>query len=168
MIVHGFTISAFGRLASRHRIETAKLARGAVDYLTSVLESHGNEFQVQIPLRGCGHIDLHWQSEHFSCALANFLSEGQLLATAVVVSGMRPQADQKVLRMGQTALENVCSAAGQAGPADELEHIQARPALASIHWSGEDRRKMELLGDVEICLAAAFLERSFRAGELAP
>jgi len=51
---------------------------------------------------------------------------------------------------------------------EDLLKIGERPALASIRWSSESRKTMDLLADMEVCLAAAFLERAFKEGELAP
>lgn len=167
MVFHSFVVSALGHRAKMEKHDSAKLTREAVGFFTSLLDRHGSQFQALIPIRGIGNLDLQWSSDHFSCAMATFSSEGELLATDVIVSGMNPEADRKALRMCQTALTNVCSAAGERAPAEDLLKIAERPAAASIRWSSENRKTMDMLADMEICLAAAFLDRSFKAGEFA-
>lgn len=166
MIIHGFTISAFGHCAGKQLHDSRKLTRPAMSYLTSLLESHGNEFQLQIPMRGVGQIDLHWNSDHLSSGLGSLSAGGDLVSTIVIMSGINAEADQKTLAMAQTALENVCGAAGKEPPARDLLEIKDRPAVATIRWSALERKAMTLLTDMEICLAAAFLERSFKTAEL--
>jgi hypothetical protein len=167
MIFHGYTISALGRCANKEKHDSDKLAREAVEFFGAFLDRHGNKFQAVIPLKGVGRLDLDWTSDHLSCAMATFASEGELLATDVIVSGISPQADMGVLKFGQTALENVCGMAEESVFEDLLK-IGERPALASIRWSSESRKTMDLLADMEVCLAAAFLERAFKEGALAP
>ena len=167
MNIHGFTFSAFGHCASKEIHDSRKLTHEALAYLTSVLDMHGNEFQLQIPMRGVGKVELHWNSEHLSCGLASFSAEGELLSTVVITSGIDAEADQKALEKGQVALRNVCAAAGEEAPAEELLRIQERPAMASIRWSTRDRKAMDLLTDMEVCLAGAFLERAFKTREMA-
>lgn len=165
MIIHGFTISAFGHCADRRQFDSARLVRAAVGYLISLLDKHGNSFRAKIPLKGAGHIDLRWTSDHLSCGIGTFYAEGELLSTNVMVSGISAEADRKALETAQAALSKVCSAAG-AEAAQELLLIDKRPALATIRWTTRSRRLMDLVGDMEICLAAAFLERAFHTGEI--
>ena len=166
MIIHGFTISAFGHCAGKQKYDSRKLARNAVSYLTSMLESHGNDFQLNIPMKGIGEIELRFTSENLSCALVTFSAGDELLSTNVIASGIKPEADTKALEMGQVALKNVCEAAEEEVPAEDLLRITERPALATIRWTTRDRKTMDLLADMELCFAAAFLERSFKTGEM--
>ena len=166
MIIHGFTISAFGHCAGKQTYDSTKLAVRALAYLTSLLESHGNDFQLNLPMRGVGEIELRLTSGHLSWGLASFSAAGELLSTNVMLSGINLEADKKALEMGQTALRNVCQAAGEPPPADDLLTILERPAVATIRWSTRDRKTMDLLADMETCFAAAFLERSFRSGQI--
>jgi hypothetical protein len=165
MIIHGFAISAFGHCAEKSEHESAKLVRSAVGYLTSLLEGHGNSFHAKIPLKRVGYIDLRWTSEHLSAGIGTFYVEADLLSTNIMVSGINPAADQKVLETGQSALRKVCETAGER-VADDLLRIQERPAVATIRWSTRDRKAMDLVADMEICLAAAFLEQAFKSGEM--
>ena len=71
------------------------------------------------------------------------------------------------LKTGQTALAKVCRAAEENAHEDLLK-IGERPAVASIRWSSESRKTIDLLADMEICLAGAFIERAFREDALAP
>ncbi len=166
MIFHAFTVSAFGHVASKQKQDSLKLARDAVGFFSALLDRHGNEFHALIPIKGVGNLDLQWKSEHLSCAMANVSSQGELLTTDLIVSGINPEADRKALRQCQTALENVCQAAGERAPSEDLLKIPERPALACIRWYSDRRKTMDMLADMEICLAAAFLERSFKAGAM--
>jgi len=166
MIIHGFTISAFGHCAGKQEHDSRKLARNAVGYLTSLLDSYGNEFQLNVPMKGVGEIELRMSSKHLSCGMASFSAGGELLSTNVMVSGVNLEADKEALRMGQVALTNVCAAAEEAPPADDIVNILERPSLATIRWTTRDRKMMDLLADIEICFAAAFLQRAFRGAEI--
>ncbi len=135
-------------------------------YLTSLLDSHGNEFQLSVPMKGVGEIELRMSSKHLSCGIASFSSGSELLSTNVMVSGINLEADKEALRMGQVALTNVCAAAEEAPPADDIVNILERPSLATIRWTTRDRKTMDLLADMEVCFAAAFLQRAFRGAEM--
>ena len=167
MIFHAYTISALGHCANREKHDTGKLARDAVGFFAVLLDRRGNKFQAVIPLKGVGNLDLDWTCDHLSCAMATFSSQGELIATDLIVSGIAPQADMATLKTGQTALGKVCRAAEENAHEDLLK-IGERPAVASIRWSSESRKIIDLLADMEICLAGAFLERAFREGALAP
>jgi hypothetical protein len=166
MTIHGFTISAFGHCASKQNFDSSKLARNAVTYLMSVLDSHGGNFNLKLPMKGVGEVELQWTSEHLSWAMASFINKDQLLSTLVMVSGINLEADQHALEMAQAALEDVCKAAGEQ-PQDDLMQIAERPSVATIRWATSDRRTLDLITDMETCLAAAFLERAFDAGSRA-
>jgi len=167
MQFHVFMVSAFGHVASKQKHDSLKLARDAVGFFSTLLDRHGGEFQAVIPIKGVGNLNLQWKSEHLSCAMASISSQEELLTTDLIVSGINPEADHKALLQCQAALENVCRAAGERPPSEDLLKIPERPALACIRWSSESRKTMDMLADMEICLAAAFLERSFKSGEMA-
>jgi hypothetical protein len=166
MTIHGFTISAFGHCASKQNFDSNKLARNAVVYLTSVLDSHGGNFNLKLPMKGVGEVELQWTSEHLSWAMASFITKDELLSTLVMVSGINLEADRQALEMAQSALEDVCRALGEE-PHDDLLQIAERPSVATIRWATPERRTLDLITDMETCLAAAFLERAFEAGRMA-
>lgn len=166
MTIHGFTISAFGHCAGRQNFDSNKLSRNAVEYLMSLLDSHGGNFNLKLPLKGVGQIELQWTSEHLSWAMASFVHKDELLSTLVMVSGINLEADQHALEMAQAGLEDVCRAIGEQ-PQDDLIRIVERPSVATIRWATSDRRTLDLISDMETCLAAAFLERAFDAGSRA-
>jgi hypothetical protein len=125
-----------------------------------LLDSHANSFKARIPLRGFGHIELQWQSDDFSCALATFSIEDEMLSTDVVMSGLRPEADRKVQQAAHAMVQDLCQAAGEQS-SDGLLRADQRPAVACIRWSTKERKGMDVVRDLEICLAVAFLERGF-------
>jgi len=162
MILHGYTISALGHLADSSRQDTESLPRDAVVNAGRLLDSHANTFKARIPLRGFGHIELQWNSDDFSCALATFSLDDEMLSTDVVLSGLRPEADKKVQQAAHAMVQDVCQAAGERA-ADGLLRADQRPAVACIRWSTKERAGMNVVRDLEICLAAAFLERGQRS-----
>ncbi|MFB3776831.1 MAG: hypothetical protein ACE141_04445 [Bryobacteraceae bacterium] len=165
MILHRYTVSAVGHLADWREMETSRLPRSAVEDAGELLDSHGATFQARIPVKGFGHIELRWKSEDFSCAVATFAAEDDMLSTDVVLSGLRPEADGKAQQAGQAMIRDVCKSASEVAT-DGLLRADKRPAIACIRWSTRQRTGMDLVNDLEICLAAAFLERGFRASQL--
>ena len=135
-------------------------------YLTELLDRHGDNFETKMPLKGIGEIELRWFSAHLSSGTATFFADGEPLSTNVMVSGIRPEADSEALAAAHSTLLKFCKAAGERA-SDALLRIEERPALASVRWSARDRREMEAVLDIEICLAAAFLERAYETGKLA-
>jgi hypothetical protein len=111
-------------------------------------------------LKGFGHIELHWKSDDFSCALATFLLDEEMLSTDVILSGLRPEADRKVQQAAHAMVQELCQSAGERAT-DGLLRADQRPAVACIRWSTKERKGMNVVRDLEICLAVAFLERGF-------
>ena len=162
MILHRYIVSAVGHLADSQELETSRVSRSAVEDAGRLLDLHGNTFQARLPLKGFGHIELHWKSEDFSCALATFSVEDGMLSTDVILSGLRPEADQKAQQSAQAMVQQVCESGGEQA-AEGLYRADQRPAVACIRWSTKERKGMDLVMDLEICLATAFLYRAFRA-----
>ena len=159
MILHDYTISALGHLAHSTQRDSANLPREAVDNAGRLLDAHGNSFKARVPLKGFGHIDLHWKSDDFSCALATFSIAEEMLSTDVVLSGLRPEADRKVQQAAYAMVQELCQSAGEQA-SDGLLRADQRPAVACIRWSTKERKGMDVVMDLEICLAAAFLEHA--------
>lgn len=162
MVVHSYTISALGHLAASGRLDTGNLPLEAVDNAGRMLDTHANTFKARIPLRGFGHIELDWKSEDYSCALATFSLEDEMLSTNVVLSGLRPEADRKVQEAANAMIEQVCQAAGEPA-ADGVLRATRRPAVMCIRWSSKEHTGMNVVRDLEMCLAAAFLDRGQRS-----
>ena len=162
MLLHSYTISALGHLADLSKQDTANLPRGAVDNAGRLLDSHANTFKARIPLRGFGHIELDWKSEDYSCALATFSLDDEMLSTEVVLSGLRPEADRKVQETAHAMVEQLCQAAGEKA-SDGLMRANGRPAVIFVRWSTKERAGMNVVRDLEVCMAAAFLERGQRS-----
>ena len=165
MTVHDYTISALGHLARSARLDSTDLPREAVDNAGRLLDAHGNSYRARVPLKGFGHIELHWKSEDFSCALATFSLDEEMLSTDVILSGLRPEADRKVVQAAQAMVQDLCDAVGEPST-DGLLHADKRPAVACIRWSSQERKGMDVVRDLELCLAVAFLERGQRSARL--
>jgi hypothetical protein len=165
MRLHHYTVSAMGHLADSREQDSSRAPRSAVEDAGRLLDSHGNTFQARIPLRGFGHVELRWKSDDFSCALATFAVEDDVLSTDVILSGLRPDADRKVQQSAHAMVENVCASAGEQA-SEGIYRADKRPAVACIRWSTRERTGMDLVLDLETCLAIAFLERAFHTVKL--
>jgi hypothetical protein len=162
MILHSYTISALGHIADSSKRDTDDLPADAVNNAGRLLDSHASTFKARIPLKGFGHIELDWRSEDYSCALATFSLDDEPLSTNVILSGLRPEADRKVLQSAYAMIRQVCETAEER-PADGLLRVTQRPTLACIRWSTRERTGMNVVRDLEMCLAAAFLDRGFKS-----
>jgi len=91
--------------------------------------------------------------------------EGDILSTDVILSGLRPEADHKAQQSGQSMIQDVCKSVGKTA-AEGLFRADKRPAVACIRWSTKERKGMDVVMDLEICLATAFLERGFDTAKL--
>jgi hypothetical protein len=85
-----------------------------------------------------------------------------MFSTVVILSGLRPEADSKVQIAIQGMLNEVCLAAGET-VSDDLLKMDRRPAVACIRWSSSEEKGMDVVRDLELCLAAAFVQRGFNA-----
>jgi hypothetical protein len=160
VVLHEYTISALGHLAGYRERETAKLGLSAVEGAGMLLDRHGGVFQARMAVKGFENLKLHWKSEDYSCALATFSADEEVLSAAVIMSGLRPEADAKVRGAAQGMIESFCRAAGEPA-SDGLMRADKRPMVACIRWSTKDRKGMSEVRDLEVCLAAAFLARAF-------
>jgi hypothetical protein len=160
MILHRYTISALGHLAGSSEQNCAALPRSAVEDAGRLLDRHGNKFQARVPLKGFGHVELRWKSDDFSCALATFTAEDDMLSTDVILSGLRPDADRMLQQSAQAMVRQVCQSGGEQA-AEGIYHADKRPAVACIRWSAKEGKGMAQVMDLEVCLATAFLERAF-------
>lgn len=160
MVLNEYTISALGHLAAHRERDTSRLSRAAVEGAGVMLDKHVGSFQARLAIKGFQNLSLTWKSDDYSCALASFVEGGEVLSAAVVLSGLRPEADAKVLAAAQKMIEDVCRAAG-APASGGLHQAVKRPMLASIRWSTSERKGMPEILELELCLAAAFLERAF-------
>ena len=165
MILHRYIVSALGHLVDSGQRDSSRIPRSAVENAGRLLDANGNKFQARIPIKGLGHIQLDWRSDDYSCAMASFIAGEEMLSTDAILSGLRPDADRKVLESAQAMVRELCQSAGEKA-ADGIYRTDKRPAVACIRWSTQEREGMDLVEDLELCLAAAFLERGFRASSL--
>ncbi len=166
MILHEYTISALGHLANSKEQDLAALPRDAVGNAGRLLDRHGNKFQATIAGSGSDGFRLQWESDDLSCAKATFSAGQEMLSTNIILSGLRPEADRRLLAATHEMLKDICRAAG-ATASDGLLKLPHRPALVYVRWSSREEKGMDVVRDLEVCLAAAFLERGFEAVRLA-
>jgi hypothetical protein len=167
MIIHGYTVSALGRLADTREHNSTHVPRRAVEGASRLLGVNGREFVARLGMKGLENVDLHWKSSDYSAALVTFAEDKDLLSTVVIVSGVRPEADRQALEAAQAMLRSVCETVGETA-AEDLLQASERPAVVSIHWATRDHKAMSLVKDMEICFATTFLERAFASAKLMP
>jgi len=160
VVLNEYTISALGHLAGHRERESSRLSRAAVEGAGVMLDKHAGSFQARVAIKGFQDLSLTWKSDDYSCALASFADGEEVLSAAVVLSGLRPEADAKVLAVAQQMIDGFCRAAGEQA-SDGLRQAVKRPMLASVRWSTSERKGMSEILELELCLAVAFLERAF-------
>jgi hypothetical protein len=139
--------------------------RPAIENAGRILDSKGSSFQAVMPLPGFGQIELRWKSDDFSCALVSFVADGEMLSTDAILSGLRPEADRKVQQAGHALIQDLCNSSSESA-AEGVLGADRRPAIICIRWSTAERKGMNLVRDLEMCLAIAFLERGFQTAKL--
>ena len=120
MIIHGYTVSALGRLADTREHNTTQVPRRAVEGANRLLGVNGREFVARLGMKGLENVELHWKSTDFSAALVTFAEDNDLLSTEVIVSGIRPEADRQALEAAQVMLRSVCETVGETAAEDLL------------------------------------------------
>ncbi len=160
MVLNQYTISALGHVAALREHETSALGRSAVKRAGELLDQRGSSFEARVVLRGFGDLRVNWTSEDYSCALAIFSVDDEVLSADVILSGLRPEADEKARAAALKLIGDFCLSTGET-PADGLARAEKRPMVACIRFSTSERKGMSQVRDLELCLAAAFLERAF-------
>jgi hypothetical protein len=160
-----YTVSALGHLVDSRNDDSSSLPRSMVEDAGRMLDLRGNNFQAQLPWKGAGQVELRWKSDDFSCALATFVADGDMLSTDVILSGLRLEPDRKAQQDGQAMIQELCDGAGETA-AEGILRADKRPAVVCIRWVTSERQEMDLVKDLEMCFAAAFLERGFQTARL--
>src|SRR5690349_2228582 len=93
---HDITIGAAGGLRSRRTHDSAALRPAAVATFRDLVERHGEEFSVVLPVEGLDRIELAL-TRAGSAALATFWARGAPVTTSALVPGIDPGDDRKAL-----------------------------------------------------------------------
>ena len=151
---HAVTIDAAAGLRSRRTHDSATLLPAAVEVFRDLIERHGEEFRVPLPVKGLEHIELDL-TRAGSAALATFWSRGEPVTMSALAPGLDADADREVLEGLQLFVMRFCGDS-PAEPGFDLLTIPDRPLLATVPIPAAPSPDMGTIADAETCLAAAF------------
>jgi hypothetical protein len=153
MHFHGITIT-IGSVSRRRTHDNASLLPAAVEVFRDLLERHGDDFRVPLPVRG---LELQWTREG-SGALVTFWSRTIPLTTSALAPGLDAADDRAVLESLQDLVIRF-RGDSPAEPGFDLLSIADRPLLATLPIPVPALAlspEMGVIADAETCLAAAF------------
>lgn len=165
MIYHDVTIAAMGERRSHRTHDTARLAPEAVEVFAGMLARHGPAFFEPIPIPAFAHLSLRWTAALPGVALATFGRGDHPYTTSVLLAGTNPADEPAALRTVQGLVNDLLRQLAPAGtePGYDLAGVRERPVIASVVLPsavpGDD---LQLIADMETCLAAAYITREMR------
>ena len=151
---HAITIDAAGGLRSRQTHDSATLLRATVAIFRDLIERHGEEFRVGLPVKGLEHIELSL-TRSGTAALATFWSRGEPATSSALAPGIDPRDDRQALEGLQSLILCLCGDS-PAEPGFDLLTIPDRPLLATVPIPAAPGPDLGAIADAENCLAAAF------------
>jgi hypothetical protein len=151
---HAVTIDAAGGLRSRRTHDSATLLPATVEIVRDLIERHGEDFRVGLPVRGLEHIELSL-TRSGTAALTTFWSRGEPITTSALAPGIDPRDDRQALEGLQSLILCLCGDS-PAEPGFDLLTIPDRPLLATVPIPATPSPDMGFSADAETCLAAAF------------
>jgi hypothetical protein len=152
-----YTLELDGGVLSRLQHRSDQLDRSSVDMFKRVLQLWGDHFQKPLPLDGslAPGIEISWLSEG-RAALAALWVDGEMVTISALLSGRNDTDDNRVL----TYFREIVARAGQPlelSPPHRAA-LAERPVVLSIPLPGSHPELMTLVGELEVCLSAAFFE----------
>ena len=151
---HAVTIDAAGGLRSRRTHDSATLLPATVAIFRALIERHGEEFRVGLPVEVLDHVELAL-TRAGSAALATFWARGAPVTTSALVPGIDPRDDRQALEGLQSLILCLCGDC-PAEPGFDLLTIPDRPLLATVPIPAAPSPDRGAIADAETCLAAAF------------
>jgi hypothetical protein len=153
LIFHDVTIRV-GSVAWRRTHDSAALLPAAVEVFRTLIEQHGEDFRVPLPVKGLEHIELAL-SRAGTAALATFWSRDAPVTTSALVPGKNAGDDRQALG-GLQSLVMMFFGDAPAEPGFDLLTIPDRPLLATVPIPAPPSPDMGVIAEAETCLAAAF------------
>ena len=153
LVFHDVTIW-FGSVAARRTHDSATLRPAAVELFRDLIERHGEDFRVALPVEGLEHIELAL-SRAGSAALATFWSRGAAVTTSALVPGKNAGDDRQALE-GLQSLVMLFFGDSPAEPGFDLLTIPDRPLLVTLPSPTPPSPDLAIIAEAETCLAAAF------------
>ena len=156
MQFHDLAVDATGDWRSQRTRDSATLRPAAVEIFRDLIERHGEDFRVPLPVAGLGHIELAL-TRAGSTALATFWSRGVPMTTSALVPGIDPDEDREVLAHLQSLVMRFFGNS-PVEPAWDMATIAERPVLVTVPLPlpPQPHPDIGLIAEAETCLAAAF------------
>ena len=154
LIFHDVTLDAAGNIRSRRTHDGTRLSPADVKIFRDLIERHGADFCVGLPVKGREHVELSL-TRYGTAALAAFWSRGEPVTTSALAPGLDADADREVLEGLQLFVMRFCGDS-PAEPGFDLLTIPDRPLLATLPLPIPPGPDMDMIADAETCLAAAF------------
>jgi hypothetical protein len=151
---HGVTIDAAGGLRSRRTHDSARLVPAAVEIFQDLLERHGENFRVFLPVKGLTHIELAL-TRSGTTALATFWHKDEPVTMSALMPGIRPEDDRELLEQLQSLVARFFGDS-PTEPGFDLLSLADRPLLATLPLPLPPHPDIGIVADAETCLAAAF------------
>ena len=151
---HAVTIDAARGLRSRRTHDSATLLPAAVEVFRDLIEQHGADFCVGLPVKGREHVELSL-TRYGTAALAAFWSRGEPVTTSALAPGLDADEDRLALEGLQSLILCLCGDS-PAEPGFDLLTIPDRPLLATVPIPAALGPDLGTIADAETCLAAAF------------
>jgi hypothetical protein len=148
-----YTLEMDGGVFSRLEHRSDSLDRTSVEMFKRVLQLWGDNFRKPVPVDA--DIEVSWLSEG-RAALAALSVGGEMVTISALLSGRNETDDNRVLGYFREILAE--EARPRELPAPHLADIADRPAVLSIPLPTSRPEAMGLVGELEVCLAAAFFE----------
>ena len=155
-----YTLTLDGKISSRLDHFTESLDQRSVEMFQQMLETFGDNFRRPVPGNRWRDIEISWAVEG-QAALAAFSLGRQMVTITALLSGRDKEDDDRVLRYFREILAE--EARPRELPAPHLADISERPVVLSIPLPTARPEEMSRVGNLEVCLAAAFFERRPRS-----
>ena len=120
-----------------------------------MLQSAQN-FRSRVPSPGTAVIELEWTTRDW-VPLATFSANNVPISTSLLLFGADPEWEREALGAFQQMIEEFCDRMALE-PGRDVEGVSDRPAILSVPWPSEDHESVELVAEMETCLAGAFFE----------
>jgi hypothetical protein len=156
LIFHDVTIDATGSAGPRRTHDSATIRPAAVEVFRDLVERHGEDFRVPLPVEGLEHIELAL-TRAGTTALATFWVGGAPVTTSALLPGINPEDDREVLELLQS-LVVLFVGDSPVEPGFDLLSLSDRPLLVRVPFPLPPPPGLGLgmIADAETCLAAAF------------
>jgi len=150
-----YTLAFDGSISSRFHHRSELLDRSRVEMFKNILRSSVESFRKIVPADASRDLEVSWSPEG-QAALAAFSLGGVMVTISALLTGRNEQDDNRILHYFREILAE--EARPRELPAPHLAEIADRPLVLSIPLPASRPEAMSLVGEMEVCLAAAFFE----------